>query len=93
MSYGHLEAIKNMLGISGAYQDAALNGYVGEVIAYMTGAGVSKKTAESEEAVGVVARGVADLWNLGSGGTELSDYFKERVTQMAYGEDDKEDPG
>lgn len=90
MEYAHLQKIKDMLGITGSYQDAALNGYIDEVIAYMVGAGVGQDVAAGEEAAGVVARGVADLWNYGSGGTKLSAYFKERVVQLAYGKDQDE---
>lgn len=84
MTYAHLTDVKAMLGITGTYQDAALNAYAQEVIAYMVDAGVAKATAESAESVGVVARGISDLWNLGSGGASLSQYFRERVMQLAY---------
>ena len=85
MEYAHLQKIKDMLGITGSYQDAALNAYVDEVIAYMVDAGVRQDVAADAGAAGVVARGVSDLWNYGSGGTKLSAYFKERVVQLAYG--------
>ncbi len=84
MTYPHLETVKSLLGITGTYQDATLDAYAQEVIAYMVDAGVGKATAESAESVGVVARGISDLWNLGSGGASLSQYFRERVVQLAY---------
>lgn len=94
MEYGHLETVKAMLGITGTYQDKALLGYVMEVIDYMVSAGVSQKTANSERAVGIVTRGVSDLWNYGSGGTTLSPYFQQRVIQLCYEvKDEPEEPG
>lgn len=36
-----------------------------------------------EAAVGCIVRGVADMWNLGSGTVELSPYFKEMAAQLA----------
>ena len=46
----------------------------------MKDAGVS----EANITTGVVARGVADLWDYGSGSGQLSTYFKQRATQLAY---------
>ena len=84
MAYQHIETVKNLLGITGTYQDKTLDAYAQEVIAYMVDAGVEQTTAESAESVGVVARGISDLWNLGSGGASLSQYFRERVMQLAF---------
>lgn len=95
MQYAYLETVKAMLGITGTYQDTALLGYVTEVIDYMVSAGVSRTTANSERAVGIVTRGVSDLWNYGSGGTTLSPYFHNRVIQLCYEskEDEPDEPG
>ena len=84
MEYEHLETVKAMLGITGAYQDNALQGYVSDVIDYMVSAGDSDQTALSERAVGLVTRGVSDLWNHGSGGVSFSPYFRERCIQFCY---------
>lgn len=77
-----LTKIKNGLGITGNYQDAALQTYVDEVKAFMLSAGVSTDVVESEAAVGCIMRGVADLWNYGSGNASLSQYFKMRLLQL-----------
>lgn len=81
-----LEAIKSALGITGDYQDATLTQYINEVKAFMIDGGVATSIVESSEAYGVIARGVADLWNYGSGGTSFSTYFIQRVTQLAMKE-------
>jgi hypothetical protein len=75
-----LDDVKNMLGITGSYQDTTLQGYFDEVIAFLNDAGVpnAKITA------GIVARGVSDLWNYGESGGKLSDYFFQRATQLSY---------
>ena len=75
-----LEEVKNALGITGEYQDATLTEYINEVIAFLTDAGVSEENITT----GIVARGVSDLWNYGSGEVSFSDYFMKRVTQLAY---------
>ncbi|MCI9366311.1 MAG: hypothetical protein HFJ54_07320, partial [Clostridia bacterium] len=32
---------------------------------------------------GIIARGVSDLWNYGSGGTSFSPYFMQRAIQLS----------
>ena len=80
----HLENVKNALGITGNYQDATLQIYIDEVIAYMKDAGVSTDVIESSVSAGVIARGVTDLWNYNGGSGKLSDYFYQRVSQLSY---------
>ena len=75
-----LADVKSALGITGEYQDATLTVYFNEVIDYLTDAGVSASNITS----GIVARGVADLWNYGAGDGKLSDYFMQRATQLSY---------
>ena len=42
-----------------------------EVLFYLRDAGVSEDVLESDAATGIIVRGVSDLWNYGSGGTDL----------------------
>ena len=79
-----LSKVKNALGITGEYQDGTLTVYIDEVKAYMVSAGVPESVVNSDVSAGVIARGVTDLWNYGSGAGKLSDYFYQRVSQLAY---------
>lgn len=74
-----LDDIKKATGITGDYQDATIQGWVDETVDFLRDSGV----AESNITCGVVARGVLDLWNYGSGSGRLSPYFNRRVTQLA----------
>lgn len=74
-----LENVKSALGVTGTYQDATLNVYIDEAIAYCVDAGCS----EGNITAGTVALGVSDLWNYGEGGGEFSQRFKERVIQTS----------
>lgn len=74
-----LDDVKNALGVTGSYQDNTLNSYITEVQAFLTDAGVSSANQTS----GVIARGVADLWNYGAGEGKLSSYFIMRASQLA----------
>lgn len=77
-----LENIKTLLGITTDYQDSMLQLYIDEVIQYLLDAGVSQDIIDSGVATGIIARGVSDLWNYGSGGTRLSNYFMQRAIQL-----------
>ena len=74
-----LASVKNALGVTGNYQDATLQVYISEVVAFLKDAGVS----EANMTDGIIARGVADLWNYGAGEGKLSSYFMVRATQLA----------
>ncbi|MBQ2348089.1 MAG: phage head-tail connector protein [Clostridia bacterium] len=82
-----LDKIKQMLSITTNYQDAMLQLYIDDVKAFMKDAGVPVGVIESDAAVGCIARGVSDLWNYGAGTAKLSEYFKQRVIQLAGGSD------
>jgi len=71
--------VKNALGVTGSYQDDTINQYVSEVQAFLADAGVPAALQTS----GVIARGVADLWNYGAGEGTLSSYFMMRASQLA----------
>lgn len=74
----YLTTVKQALGITGSYQDPTLLAWINEVVAFLRDAGVTEITA------GLVARGVADLWNYGSGDGRFSTYFLQRATQLSY---------
>ena len=78
-----LTKIKSGLGITGTYQDDTLQVYIDEVKSFMESAGVNKSVIESDAAVGCIIRGVADLWNYGSGSANLSPYFVQRLIQLS----------
>lgn len=75
-----LEQVKILLGITGNYMDATINGYIVEVKDFLVNAGVPSKYI----AAGIIARGVSDLWNYGAGEGKLSEYFLQRATQLSY---------
>ena len=77
---GMLTDVKKALGITSDYQDETLKQYIDEVVSFLTDAGVKR----SNITVGVVARGVSDLWNYGEGEGKLSEYFMQRAAQLSY---------
>lgn len=77
-----LAKIKNGLGITGTFQDETLKVYISEVKEFLISAGVSAEVISDSASVGCILRGVADLWNYGSGNASLSDYFRQRAIQL-----------
>ena len=74
-----LSDVKTALNITGDYQDATLQIYFDEVVGFLTAAGAPA----SALTVGVVARGVSDLWNYGGAQGKLSEYFMQRAAQLS----------
>lgn len=77
-----LEEIKARLSITGEALDATIQGLIDDVIAFCLSAGVSSATLESPKALGLIARGVADLWQYGAGEGKFSQAFMMRLTQL-----------
>ena len=75
-----LNRVKNALGIQGTYLDDTLTEYINEVTAFLKDAGVD----ETNITIGIIARGVSDLWNYGAGEGKLSTYFMQRAVQLSY---------
>lgn len=79
-----LPKIKKAKTITGNFHDDALLIVIEEVLSYLIDAGVKEKNIT----VGVVARGVSDLWDVPNG--ELSNYFIQRAKQLALKEDESD---
>ena len=78
-----LTIVKNLLNITGDYQDDILLAYIEEIQQYLLDAGVHPLIAYQKISAGTIARGITDLWNYGVGEGKLSPYFKERVIQLS----------
>lgn len=74
-----LEDVKKALGVTGNYQDSTLSQYFDEVVGFIMDAGIPYQSITT----GIVARGVSDLWNYGGAEGTLSQYFYQRVAQLA----------
>ena len=75
-----LEGVKKATGLTGDFQDDTVQEWFDEAVGFLKDAGV--KDANITD--GIVARGVLDLWNYGAGEGKLSEYFRQRATQLAY---------
>ena len=83
-SFNMLEHVKASLGQAGNdYIDPVLQPYIDEVREFLQDAGIPDAVTNTRPFGGIVARGVADLWNYGAGDADLSPYFRMRAAQLA----------
>ena len=75
-----LAGVKAALGVTSDFMDTTISIYINEVTDYMSGAGVPDSVIAAS--VGVIARGVNDLWTASSGDAKYSPYFYDRVSQL-----------
>lgn len=84
MPFDMLEHVKASLGQAGNdYINPVLQPYIDEVREYLHDAGIPETVSGTRRCGGLVARGVADLWNYGAGAAELSPYFYKRAAQLS----------
>lgn len=76
-----LQKVKSALPVTGNFHDDLLTIYINEVQNFLRDGGVNNITLASPAALGVIVRGVSDMW-LGNG--ELSPYFMQRAAQLKY---------
>lgn len=85
MPFDMLEHVKASLGQAGNdYINPVFQTYIDEVREYLQDAGIPETVTNTRRFGGIVARGVADLWNYGAGEAALSPYFHERAAQLAF---------
>lgn len=76
-----IEQIKIRLGLTGDYHDGLIGAYADDVKDFIRDAGANP---DSPACVGIIARGVCDLWNYGAGTGSFSDVFFQRLSQLKY---------
>lgn len=81
-----LAEVKTRLNIADEYHDDLLTALIADTKAFLSSAGVSDDVLADDMSVGCIARGVADMWNMGSGDGDFSPVFKMRATQLALEE-------
>ncbi|MGN0695036.1 MAG: hypothetical protein ACI4LK_09050 [Lentihominibacter sp.] len=78
-----LKSVKKIIGASGTYADPALSLLIEDVKYDLIEKGVHEVAVNSRAAIGIIARGVDDMWQLGGGTVNLSPFYKERAIQLA----------
>lgn len=81
-----LEQVKKLLGITGKFQDETISGWIDEIKQLMIDGGISPSIVNDDKSAGVIAKGIDDVYFQK---TDLSNYFWQRATQLAYKDGDK----
>lgn len=78
--------IKKGLGIAEGIPDETVEIWLTDVKDFMKNAGVPDHVINASTTIGLLARGVSDIWNYGdSEKTDFSVVFKQRVAQLSLG--------
>ena len=77
---------KKLLGITGKFQDETIQGWIDEIKQLMIDGGIPSSIVNDVKSAGVIARGIDDVYFQK---TDLSNYFWQRATQLAYKDGDK----
>lgn len=77
-----VEEVKKRLGLTGTFHDELIGALIEDVKVFMLDGGVAEALLNSDKAVGCISRGVADLWNYGSGDGRFSEVFFQRMIQL-----------
>jgi hypothetical protein len=83
----NFNSVKKAIGVTD-FHDNVIGVWYDEAYTFCKEAGVSESYLQSESAVGLLAKGVLDLWDFGSGTGKLSEYFKMRVVQARGNKDE-----
>ena len=81
-----IDQVKKLLGITGKFQDETINGWIDEIKQLMIDGGISPSIVNDVKSAGVIAKGIDDVYFQK---TNLSNYFWQRATQLAYKDGDK----
>lgn len=81
-----LEKVKKSLGITGKFQDDIIKGWIDEIKQLMIDGGIPPSIVNDEKSAGVIAKGIDDVYFQK---TDLSKYFWQRATQLAYKDEAK----
>lgn len=81
-----LDQVKKLLGITGKFQDETIQGWIAEIKQLMIDGGIPSSIVNDVKSAGVIARGIDDVYFQK---TDLSNYFWQRATQLAYKDGDK----
>lgn len=85
-----LEKVKKNLGITGTFQDDMVQGWIDEIKQLMIDGGIPSSIVNNEKSAGVIAKGIDDVYFQK---TDLSNYFWQRATQLAFKEEESSEEG
>ena len=77
-----LQEVKIRLAITDTYHDKLLSSFIQDAKDYLTSVGITDEILADKKALGILARGVVDLWNNKPSDGEFSKVFYQRAIQL-----------
>lgn len=77
-----LQEIKTRLTITDTYHDPMLSAYIEDTKDYLRSVGITDELLNDKKALGIIARGVIDLWNNNPSEGSFSKMFYQRAIQL-----------
>ena len=77
-----LQEIKTRLAITDTYHDKMLTCFIQDTKDYLISVGITEELLSNSKALGLLARGVVDLWNNKPSDGKFSQVFYQRAIQL-----------
>lgn len=77
-----LQEIKTRLSVTDTYHDKMLSCFIQDTKDYLKSVGITDEILADKKALGILARGVVDLWNNKPSDGEFSKIFYQRAIQL-----------
>ena len=77
-----LQEIKTRLSITDSYHDQLLSSFIQDTKDYLKSVGITDELLNDKKSLGILARGVVDLWNNKPSDGEFSKIFIQRAIQL-----------
>lgn len=77
-----LQEVKIRLAITDTYHDKLLSSFIQDTKDYLTSVGITNELLADKKSLGILARGVVDLWNNKPSDGEFSKVFYQRAIQL-----------
>lgn len=77
-----LQEVKKRLAITDTYHDDLLASFIQDTKDYLKSVGITDEILTDKKALGILARGVVDLWNNKPSDGEFSKVFYQRAIQL-----------
>lgn len=77
-----LQEVKIRLAITDSYHDKMLLSFIEDAKSYLVSVGITEELLNNRKSLGILARGVVDLWNNKPSDGDFSSIFMQRAIQL-----------
>lgn len=77
-----LQEVKKRLTITDTFHDEMLMSFIQDTMDYLKSVGITETLLRDKKSLGILARGVVDLWNNSPSNGQFSSMFYQRAIQL-----------